>query len=89
MVLWMVAYPNSTIKLSFIQMFTLQAVQTSSNTSCKLTYLLSRLFGIIITYTLLDGTVKMLASKIYLNYRDSEFGIVIVKFLQLLSTNYN
>ena len=48
----MVTYPNSKVKL--VQMFTLkmltlQAVQTSSISSCKLTCLLSRLFGIYIT----------------------------------------
>ena len=41
--------------ISFIQMSTLQAVQISYISSCKLTCLLSRLFGIIIiiTYALL------------------------------------
>ena len=55
----MVTYPNSKVKL--YTDVTLQAVQTSSISSCKLTCLLSRFFGVIVTYTLLyDGTVIIL-----------------------------
>ena len=56
----------------------LQAIQTISISSCKLTCLLSRLFGIVLTYTLLYrwhcyNTLVQMESKMYpfINYRDS------------------
>ena len=59
----MVTYPNSEAKLYtdvYTKMLILQAVQTSSISLCKLTCLLSRLFGVIDIHYYIDGTVIIL-----------------------------